>query len=470
MWPRASSFQLMERNMLKFQRWASILLMVAIAGCTIHPPGERQERDAATQAGKPFEKPIESRRLPQLPANASLDQMVSYALLANADLEERYWEWQSAIEQIPQDASQTATVNLAAGATITRGHTDRQSETVALSNDPMTDIKWPTKLDVAGKLALENARAAGRRFHKAQFELRAKVLDAYYDYALNAELIRLEERNLQVLRTMLSVTQSRNRAGSAGQQDVLRAANEVDLSANDLANMQSKLPAELAAINAILSRPPDAAIAVPQTLPQGNPIQYSDDALLALAARQNPELQALADELKGRQDAIELAKLQYIPDFNLSAGTDLMGISQSILGQVTLPIFRHEALDAAIAQAQANWRADQAMRRQTANDLNQQVVTDIATLRDADRQLDLLSHTIDPRSQRAVEVMRTAYESGQATGLDLLDSQRSLISIEQLIANLRVIRAERLADLESITASVLSKTATDENQMNTDHF
>jgi outer membrane protein, heavy metal efflux system len=381
---------------------------------------------------------------------------VQYALLANADLEQRYWEWRSAIEDIPQEGTQPGSLNLSAGTTITRGRDSRQNSTLGLSNDPMTDIKWPGKLDAAAKQALENARAAGRRFRKAQYELRAKALGAYDDYALNAALIRLESDNQQLLGVMFSATQSRNNAGSTGEQVVLRAANERDLSANDLTNLQSQLPAERAAINAILNRPPDAPLAVPNDLPQSGALRCSDDELLALAARQNPELQALADEIRGREDGLQLAKLQYIPDFNLSAGTDLAGISQSILGQVTIPIFRYEALNAAIAQAQADLRATEAMRRQTGNDLNAQVVMDVTTFRDAGRQLDLLQKTILPRSRRTVELVRTAYESGQATLLDLLDSQRSLIDIERLIVNLRVTQAKRLSDLEAVTCALLA--------------
>jgi hypothetical protein len=50
------------------------------------------------------------------------------------------------------------------------------------------------------------------------------VLSAYYDYALNAQLIRLEQSNQQLLRTTAAVTEVQNRAGSAGQQDVLKAS------------------------------------------------------------------------------------------------------------------------------------------------------------------------------------------------------------------------------------------------------
>jgi len=269
-------------------------------------------------------------------------------------------------------------------------------------------------------------------------------------------LIRLEQSNQQLLRTIAMVVEARNRAGSSGQQEVLKASNEVDVSRNDIANMESQLPSQRAAINALLSRPADAPLPLPAELPALRPLIYGDGELVELAAKQNPELSALADEIRGRGEGIRLARLQYVPDFNLSIGTDLMGVTQSLLGQATIPILRYEALNASIAQAEANLRASEAMRRQAGNDLTAQVVADITIIRDTGRQLDLFDHTILPRAHQVVNVGRSAYETSHASLLDLLDDQRSLIAIERLVANLRITREKHLAELESITTGDLS--------------
>jgi len=438
-------------------RLAMVVVIAGLWGCTVHPQGEREERDTAAQAGKPFQKRIENRQVTPLPENPTPDQLVEYALLNNAELEQRYWEWQSAIEQIPQDGTQITTLNVAAGTTITNGHASWGSSTVSLSNDPMTDIKWPGKLDAAARQDLESAKAAGQRFVMAKYELRNKVLSAYYDYSLNAELIRLEQSNRQLLQMMVSVTDARNTTGSSGQQDVLEARNELEMSGNEITNMQSQLPSQRAAINALLNRAIDASLPLPADLPSPQPIAYADRELAELVVKQNPTLRALADEIHGRDQGIRLAKLQYVPDFNFGAGTDLMGITQSVLGQATIPIFRYEAINAAITQAEANLRASEAMRRQSSNDLAAQLTADIAMIRDADRQLELFQQTILPRARQIVDVRRSVYETGQASLLDLLDDQRSLIGIERLVANLRISREKNLADLETITVTDLSR-------------
>jgi outer membrane protein TolC len=378
-------------------------------------------------------------------------------MMSNADLEQKYWDWRAALEQVPQEGTPQTTLAINVATNITRGRTALADTVLTAQNMPSMMIPWPGKLSAAARGALENARAAGLRFRQAQFDLRAKVLTAYYNYALTADLLRLEESNAELLSATAMVVEARNRAGSAGQADLLKARNELDLSRNDIRTMRSQLPAQRAAINALLGRAPDAPITVPQTLPASRPVAYTDSGLIALAARQNHSLAALEREVKGKENGVELARLQYFPDFAVGASTDLAGITQSLAGMFSVPLLRHEALDAAIAQAQANLRSSESMLRQARNDLGSRLVTDIASVRDGDRQLELFDHTILPRAEQVVMLVRTAYESGQSTLLDVLDGQRSLTSIRRLTANLRIAREKQLADLEAITADRLDQ-------------
>ncbi len=235
--------------------WALVAL-AALSACTVHPAGQREERQASLAAGKPYEKTAESRPRPALADRPTPDVLVRYALLVNADLEQQYWQWRAAIEQIPIDGTQQTNLLISLGTTVNNGELAWDRTVVTVSNDPMTDIVLPGKLSTAARRSLENARAAGLRFRKAQFELRRKVISAYDDYALNAELIRLGEQNVQLLQMTATITAARNRSAVAGQQDVLKAKNEVDLARNDLTNMRSQLPSQQAAANALLDRGP----------------------------------------------------------------------------------------------------------------------------------------------------------------------------------------------------------------------
>ena len=104
---------------------------------------------------------------------------------------------------------------------------------------------------------------------------RCKVLDAWYDYALTAELIRLEQANLQLLRDDGDGRRGAKPCGRCRTAGRAQSANEVD-SANQIAAMQSELPARCAALNALLGRDSDAPMAVPTELPARAAFAYSD--------------------------------------------------------------------------------------------------------------------------------------------------------------------------------------------------
>ena len=91
-------------------RFGVFALVVAgplvLAGCTVHPPGEAEERSAALSAGNAIEGVDgNGAALPELPAAPTVDELVGRALAANGEVRQRYWEWRAAIEQITSPAA-----------------------------------------------------------------------------------------------------------------------------------------------------------------------------------------------------------------------------------------------------------------------------------------------------------------------------------------------------------------------------
>ncbi len=424
-------------------------LTVGLASCTVHPPGEAQERASSDKAGVIYRQPIEHRELSPLSKEATSDELVTYALLANADVEQAYWQWRSALEQVPQEGTQKTNLMLTYSGMISNGSTAASMNTLGAGSDPMNNIVLPDKLRTSAEVALSNARAAGIRFDKARFELRYKVLGAYDDYALTAELIRLDQENIDLLRVIDQVTHSRLTTGGTTQQDALTSANELDLARNDLATEQAKLPGELATLNALLDRAPDAALDPPAELPRLRDIPGDGADLLSLAAQNNPELHALAEEAIAKAVAIRRAKQEYWPDFSVNVTTDLGGVTQSLMGSVMVPLVRYQAIDAGIRQAEANLHATEAMRRQASHDLATRVIGDLSLFHDAQRQIDLFENTLLPRERDIVTAMQHTYATGQSSIFDLLDAQRSLISLRRMLAELKITRERQIADLEA---------------------
>jgi cobalt-zinc-cadmium efflux system outer membrane protein len=423
----------------------ALAMAAGLTSCAVHPRGESQERERARKAY------VKTEPGP-LPADASLDEILSYAYQGNADLERLYWEWIAALEAIPQEASPGTNLAVSLETMLEEGKASLGRTTIGVGNDPMAGLPWPGKLSTAGARALEKARAAGLRFEAGKLELRAKVLGAYYDYALLAETLRLDQRELSLLAIAADASAGPFRAGMASAGELLRAQTARDLAANDLEALKAKVPGSLAALNAVLGREATSSLDLPAELPPRRELPYSDAEILGFLAERNPELAAFAGEAKANEQAVKLARQQYIPDLSLTATSDLDGVMQGLMAMITAPVVRREAIEASIRQAEAQLEASRAMRRQAERDLTAEAVLALYDLRDAERQVALIETTLIPRLAQTVETTHKAFAVGRASIGDVVEARDMLLKMRIMDAKMRVERERMLAEIERLAA------------------
>lgn len=436
---------------------AGLVSLIFLGGCALRPPGEEEERARAGESGTPYALPPEQRALAELGPEASWEDHLRYAFLNNAELERSFYEWRAALERIPQAASVPTTAAVSYSQMFDGGGMSAwDRSTLMLQTDPMANLPWPSKLRTAGRAALEEARAAGLRFDRARLELQEQVLRAWLELGLLGEELRIQEETVQLLDLLVTLAEARTRAGTAPQQDLVQMRIELDLVRNDLLTLRSQEPGRRAELNALLNRPADAPVTA--RLPAPRHLPFPDDQVLAMTAERNPELLALAQEVRGRSEALELARLQVLPDFAFSAS--ITGTISQLLGaMISLPSLRREAIQGGIAEAEADLRATAAMRRQLGHDLAARAVLELYALRNFDREVDLFSRAILPRSEQLIELAKAAYQSGQAGLAEVLLAQRTLLDVQLTLARLRAGREQTLAALEAVTAVDLSRPA-----------
>lgn len=427
-------------------RSLAAIAMLLLAACAVRPAGESAERDRLAAAGQPY---AEDAVVPELPTQPTVEDYVRTALLANADLRARYWEWRAAVEQIPQDSS-PPNVAFSFDYLINGGMSAWDRTTLGIANDPMTNIPVPSKLATAGRVALERARAVGLRFEAARFRVQGGVRSTYYDLALLAETDRIQAETVALLRQIAGQVAVRVQSGSAGTQDQLRAQTELDLAGNDLQNLRARVPAVTGKLNALLSRPADAPLPRPEALPAPRPLDVPDHELIRIGSDRSPELAALAREVAGRDEALTLAKQAWIPDFGLSFS--ITGTVSQMLGAMLVLPTRTEAIRAGIEQARAGMRAAEAARVQYERDLAASFVLNLAVLRNDERQVALFEQAIVPRARQTVQILLTSYPTQRASWFDLLDAQRTLLDARLTLAQLRTEREKALVAIETWSA------------------
>jgi outer membrane protein TolC len=148
---------------------------------------------------------------------------------------------------------------------------------------------------------------------------------------------------------------------------------------------------------------------------------------------------------------VELARLRYIPDINPSfAFTG--ALSQTLGAAVMLPT-NLPAIKGAIAESQAMLRSSQATSRQTGRDRAASFVAALYFLRNAERQAELFQNPILPLAEQAMNSSRASYTAGTVGYSDLIDSQRTLLNVRLMTAQVRIEREKRLAELESLAGT-----------------
>jgi outer membrane protein TolC len=422
---------------------------VFLGGCVLAPKGTQAEQAKLTLASHPFERSVETRQLPELPTPADWRSVLHRALLANGDLESAYFDWKASMTRIDQAAAwPNSNVSLSFSYMFSPGKMKSWDRTtVSAGFDPAMNLSLPIKPISAGKVALEAARASGERFRAVKFDLQQKVLGAYLDLALVEEKTRIQRDNVALLKDVASSAANRVQAGGA-QQDLLKAQIQSQIAENELANLDAEANSMRASLNGMLVRDADAPLVLAPLLPAPRPVTKDDARLILVAVDQNPELASLARQVAGRMDAVELARLAWLPDFNPTAGFT-GSLSQFAGAMLVLPT-NLPSIRGAIHEAQAMLRSEEAGFRQTKHDRAASFVAALYIMRNSERQVELFQKRIGPAAQQLLASSQQAYAAGAVGFADLIDSERTVIEVRVMVAEARVEREKRLAELEAL--------------------
>jgi outer membrane protein TolC len=424
------------------------VLAALASGCVLAPKGTTQERARVAEAGAPYATPAHERLTEDLPPDPQWRDLLRHAFLNNGGLEAAYFEWAAAAQRIdiaagyPNTNVSVGFEYLFSGDNLTGW--DRTTLTVGF--DPMQNLSFPTKVMAAGRVAYENARAAGERFAAAKFALQRDVLEAWLEYALLAERIRLQAGEVELLRLASSTVAARVETGMR-QQDLLGIEIERQRGEDELRTLEAALPQQRARLNALIGRAARAPLPPPAALPEPRPLPDDDAALLAMGADGSPELAALAHDVSGRADALDYARQQYFPDINPFVGLE-GSIAQVVGAAVTIATMIPQ-IQAGIREASLNLRSSEALLRQTGHQRDAEFVAALLALRNAERQRAVLERIV-PLAELAAGSAGQANAAGAADLSAVIDAERMLIDVRGAVAEARVMRERELAALEQL--------------------
>lgn len=339
----------------------------------------------------------------------------------------------------------------------------------------------PEKLDLAGRIALEETRMTLQRIQEIRLRVIAEVKRAYFQLYVIDKSAAVTLDNQELLRGLIDVARGQVAAGRRSQDDVLRAQVELSNLEAELIVLRQRRVTLVARLNELLDRDPTTPISTPEDFG----IRRADlslDALFAKAAETNPSLQRLRKQMKRDEHAVELARLAYWPNFALGFEWMLMESRDAFVPPLntttgrrpTVPQLSEEATDnwaitfgftlpiwfdkikAGIHEARHRLTATAHEYRSTQNRIHFQIEDALQRVRSQQELATLFDGTIIPQARQTYQVSQASYIAGRSDFLYVIDNWRKwLVFTIQYYRSLGELERS-VADLEQAVGLSLS--------------
>ena len=288
---------------------------------------------------------------------------------------------------------------------------------------------WSGKRDLRMKIAGQDAAAMRQEAEMLEREIVMQVKETYYDlYSIQhvTQIVRAEEK---LLRDVLTAAENQYATGQRTQQDVIKAEAEITMLQQKLVEQEQQESTLKARLNQLLNRnsaePLGLAIVGPPRHPS-NPA----------ATGERPEIRAAKIDLERSQLQRQLMHKEFFTDYrigaeyrNYRAGDDMVMLTFSF----DLPIWQSK-YRAGVREAEKMVESSTA----TLDAVRQQAAFESADahykLRAAQRSLEIYEQTLIPQAESRFKASDASYRTGKGDFMDLLESERFLLSARTMAA------------------------------------
>jgi outer membrane protein TolC len=356
--------------------------------------------------------------------NAS--ELVELALEANPQIQSMRAQWEVAQHQILQNYAPADPIFSFNNVDASHGLLNHAS---AHSHSLTENFQFPGKAELQADQAKKTANIARFAYEAAIRDLRAGVETAYYQVLLDQALIDVNGENIENLNQVLKVTQIAYSTGQASQTDFITA--EVNLAQAQLQQRQYRVNKanDETSLNLLLYRDPDNPLNLDRTM-QIDRLELRLQTAVDMASRARQEILQAALAERNQNTALELARFEYIPDYQVGYSYDqFLQAGAQPLNNVThgntlsfgfnVPVFFwiHQSEDVkaahyALEAARSNLKS---VRSQTAS-----AVTQIyRSAQFAYESAQLYKESLIPLANQDFQVALTAYQSRKIDFLTL---------------------------------------------------
>lgn len=296
------------------------------------------------------------------------------------------------------------------------------------------EIPGPGKLGLRAKQAQKDAEAARDAYRSQQRQVAEQVREGYFNLFYLRKVNELLRQNQQQLAGVAETAEARYRVAMAQQQDVLKAQLEVTRILRDREMSRADFQAGEANLKAVLGREQDSAdIAIDDVKPGALPL--NDQRLRELAIDNSPDLRQATEMEQSSDAALEIARRNYVPDFNVGyayqkTGPGFRDYYMLTLG-ATIPLYFWRKQTPAVEQAALEKESSHAntysKRLSIGSDLRNQAVA----LRSTERVMKLYGDGLIPQAEETQTSALAAYRVGKVDFQTLLSAVMDVLRVKQ---------------------------------------
>lgn len=323
-------------------------------------------------------------------------------------------------------------------------------------------LPYPGKRALRRELAEKEAQAVEHNVQELVNRVRREVKVAYFDLAFTDESLRLAQRNLKLLEQLLSIAEARYGVGQSSQADVLKAQTQLSKMAEELIKLGRERPMLEAELNRAAGRA-DAARPVAPAPARVREVSLRLDELRAAARANRPQLLAQQRMLDRSTKALDLARKDYYPDFDLRFSYGQRDNFQEMKREdmisftvaINLPVWRESKREPRIAEASSMREQASAMYQARLNELDAMLRQQVAAAEQTLKSVRLYESSLLPQARLTTDASLSAYRVGRIDFFTLLDSQMTVFGAETGYAASVAAYNKALAEIEFLTGGGL---------------
>lgn len=308
-------------------------------------------------------------------------------------------------------------------------------------------------------LATRDHETAAQESAVRRAETRAHAATAYVTLVAAQERLALAAELLQLARQSLTLVNARVSAGAASSVEVARARAAVAIAQSDHNRAASMIISARAALAGTWGGAASDVLTVAGALqvPDETPVESSFRARLAV----HPRLKMQSAIIAGRRAALTLEQARVAQDVTAGGGVRLLreGSDVALVAAVSVPFPTRQRNRGNIRAAREILNGAESSVKAIEAELNSNFAAAWQDLVVAHTAAQTLRRDALPPTEQAYSESSRAYESGELSLIEILESQRALIAIRREILGAEADYAGALVRLDALTDPTFSATA-----------